>query len=351
MNEGRRYILFLAAVAFVGICGAIWMVFFQTTLPIKHAETPYIHEISYKSYVYGNGTVIPSSEEIDILAPLQRRVVKVFVKEEDKVKKGDLLILLQNSDLKSAVAARKIALLKAKEQLRRLQELPRKEDLQIKEAAVKQAELIYREAERKKQVADQLYQQHAISEGEWIERNYLADLDKAKLEVAESELKQLQAGAWGPDVQIATMEVDHENALFKEEKDKLDETTIRAPLDGTILQVNIHPGEVALTSSSKPLIVMGNIEECHVEVAIDENEVYRFKPEASAIGYFRGKRMAPIPLVFVREEPKIVPKKNITGSTKEQIDVRVLNVIYRFQTPTKCPYVGQQMDVYIEEIK
>lgn len=348
MIEGRKYILFLAAFAFLGICWALWMVFFQTTPTVSHIETPYQHDISYKSYVYGNGTVIPSSEEIDILAPLQRKVEKVLVKEGDKVKKGDILLELQNSDLKSAVSAQKTALFKAKAKLKRLHELPRKEDLHIKEAAVKQAEVIYREAERKLQVANQLYQKNAISEGEWIEKNYLADLDKAKLELAESQLKKIQAGAWSQDIQLALIEVEYENARFEEEMEKLGETTIRAPIDGTILQVNTHPGEVAILSSSKPLIVMGNIDECYVQVAIDENEIFRFNSEAPAIGYFRGKKTNPISLVFVRVEPKLVPKENLTGSATEQVYTRVLNVIYRFETPTKCPYVNQQMDVYIE---
>ena len=46
----------------------------------------------------------------------------------------------------------------------------------------------------------------------------------------------------------------------------------------------------------------------------------------------------------------MVPKRSLTGSSIERVDTRVLQVIYKFpNTPGRPVYVGQQMDLYIEE--
>ena len=40
---------------------------------------------------------------------------------------------------------------------------------------------------------------------------------------------------------------------------------------------------------------------------------------------------------------------SLTGDPTERVDTRVLEVIFRFDKPTDAIYIGQQMDVYIDE--
>ena len=61
----------------------------------------------------------------------------------------------------------------------------------------------------------------------------------------------------------------------------------------------------------------------------------------------RGNSREQFPLRFVRIEPYVVPKRNLTGDAAERIDTRVLQVLYAL--PEGSPvYVGQHMDVFIE---
>ena len=60
---------------------------------------------------------------------------------------------------------------------------------------------------------------------------------------------------------------------------------------------------------------------------------------------------AKIPLEFVRVQPIVSPKIELSDQRKERVDVRVLPVIFRItQMPegTKL-YPGQLVDVYIAE--
>jgi HlyD family secretion protein len=124
---------------------------------------------------------------------------------------------------------------------------------------------------------------------------------------------------------------------------------VRAPVDGQVMQLNVHLGEFAPTGVLQtPLILFGNVEPVYVRVNVDENEAWRVGAKAEAIGYLRGNKQIYTPLQFVRFEPYVLPKTSLTGDSTERVDTRVLQVIYSFHRSNLPIYVGQQMDVYID---
>jgi HlyD family secretion protein len=55
-----------------------------------------------------------------------------------------------------------------------------------------------------------------------------------------------------------------------------------------------------------------------------------------------------IPLEFVRVQPYVSPKLELSNQRQEKVDLRVLPVIFRFQKKDLgVVYPGQQVDVYI----
>jgi len=54
-------------------------------------------------------------------------------------------------------------------------------------------------------------------------------------------------------------------------------------------------------------------------------------------------------LRFVRVEPYVVPKRSLTGDNTERVDTRVLQVIYEVADEDQPLFVGQQVDVFIDE--
>jgi hypothetical protein len=81
-----------------------------------------------------------------------------------------------------------------------------------------------------------------------------------------------------------------------------------------------------------------------------DTDVNRVRSVARAVGYLKGDTSGSIPMAFVRIEPYVVPKRSLTGASTERVDTRVLQVIYRFaKAPDRTVYVGQQLDLYIEE--
>lgn len=57
-----------------------------------------------------------------------------------------------------------------------------------------------------------------------------------------------------------------------------------------------------------------------------------------------------IPLEFVRIQPYVSPKIQLSSQRSERVDVRVLPVIFRFESPKDFSvYPGQLVDIYIGE--
>src|SRR5690606_20495290 len=100
----------------------------------------------------------------------------------------------------------------------------------------------------------------------------------------------------------------------------------------------------------EPLIVLGNIDQLHVRVDIDEHDIPRFKPGTEAWATLKGSSKEKFPLKFVRVEPYVVPKRSLTGQNTERVDTRVLQVIYELDPRGQRLYVGQQVDVYINAV-
>jgi multidrug resistance efflux pump len=129
----------------------------------------------------------------------------------------------------------------------------------------------------------------------------------------------------------------------------LDRLTVRALVDGNVLQVDVRPGQFAALAWREPMIVLGDVDRLHVRVDIDENDLPLFAPQTKAVATLKGRPQVEFPLEFVKVEPYVIPKKSLTGDNSERVDTRVLQVIYAL--PDERPiqvYVGQQMDVYIQ---
>jgi len=140
----------------------------------------------------------------------------------------------------------------------------------------------------------------------------------------------------------------------------IERSIIKAPIDGQVLQVNCHAGEIApaipvtasqstwRTAANGGLILLGNVSRLQVRIDIDADDAWRYSKGAPATAFVRGNRDLTIPLTFAYMEPYVIPKSSFTGQTIERVDTRVLQVLYQFEKNNFPVYPGQILDVYIE---
>jgi HlyD family secretion protein len=158
-----------------------------------------------------------------------------------------------------------------------------------------------------------------------------------------------EGGGDGPDLVAVERGVERAAADLARAQVALDLLTVRAPVDGTILQVNIRPGEFAPAKElTEGLIVIARSGAMRVRAQIDEVDIPRFRADAKAWASPRGAPDQRLPLVIDLVEPMVVPKRALSGRTSELIDTRVLEVVYTLDGDARGIAVGQQMDIYIE---
>ncbi len=310
--------------------------------PVQPTESP------YKNTVAGAGIVEPETENISIGSPLPGVVVQVNVKVGQKVSAGDALFRLDDRQLKAELAIRQATLADTQAALKRLNAMPRKEELPQAEARVREAKADWENWEQQWARSEKLVTQRVMPEEEFLERKLSAIQARERFNRATAEYDLLKAGAWEPDKRVTQAKVEEAQAQLKETQTSLDRLVIRALVDGEVLQVNVRPGEFVGAPPTQALVVLGNVTQLHVRVDIDEYDIPRFVPNAPARATLKGQPDDSFPLRFVRIEPYVVPKKSLTGDNTERVDVRVLQVIYAIDAGSRRLFVGQQLDVFID---
>jgi HlyD family secretion protein len=276
-----------------------------TTPPSPPPASPYSHTVA------AVGLVETSTENIAVGTPLADIVREVCVRVDQAVKAGDPLFKLDARHLRAELAMRQA-------------------DVRVAESQVKVGAAVLEDVSRQLNFFESLKEKNAISAEDLTRR-------RSAVETAQAQLDEAKARVVAVTAQIQFTQTQIERSI------------VRAPINGDVLQVKVHPGEFAPAGvTATPLVLLGRLKPLHVRVDVDEHEAWRVRPEAKASAAVRGNAHLKAPLTFVRYEPFVVPKKSLTGDSTERVDTRVLQVIYRVEGDALPLFVGQQMDVFID---
>ena len=298
------------AVALLGILFGIYRVAMMSK---KAPPTPPLHSPAASPFpksVAASGIIEAVEENVSVQPQVAGLVKKITVNRGQNVREGETLFYLDD-DGQRAVVSRLTS------------------EVAASEASLKQAEATLANTAQEYTRKEALYKEELVTQQQY-------DDITARLSVAKSEKKKAEATL------KATKSVLEEALLH------LSWHAVRAPRNGTILQINILPGEWVQPGQSKPPILMGLTERMQIRADVDEINAVEVRTGAEAVAYLRGYTDKYIPLEFVRIDPYVVPKSQLTGDNRERVDVRVLQVIYSFIPPDFPIYPGQQVDVFIE---
>ncbi|MFN9498156.1 MAG: efflux RND transporter periplasmic adaptor subunit [Erythrobacteraceae bacterium] len=308
-----RQILPIAAL--IGVAFAAWLIF--VGLPDRSTSDPdeqppkAVGDLANAPRVAGAGIVEPASEVIDIGSALSGLVTDVEVRPGDRVSKGAVLFTVDARAARASLDQASAAIDEAR-------------------AAITEAMTAQRTARKQLDLYRSLADPAAVSRAEVIRAEGEEAAATSRIGLAKARLAAAEAAA-------ATARTEIERLV------------VRAPIAGEILAVNIRPGECVATQgggNSQPFIQMGETNPLHVRVDIDENEVARVALGEPAVISPRGAAELHVNATFVRAEPQVVPKRSLTNSAAERVDVRVLQLIYAL--PESDAFrVGQQIDAFI----
>lgn len=215
------------------------------------------------------------------LAPLNPgRIVQVLVMETDQVKKGQVLLQLEDSPARHRVEEAEAALAAAQNQLSQAHQGTRthqerlsqqraaveamSERLAAAQAQVSRTEELVEISQAKKQ--DLIAAQHKAKEVASLERAEKGKL--AELELVDPKLEVLNART-----QVEVMK-----ARLDQARDALDECQLKAPQAGQVLRILAGPGDIVGGSGRQPVILFACDHPRLVRVEVEQEFARRVTP-------------------------------------------------------------------------
>jgi HlyD family secretion protein len=278
------------------------------------------------------------------------------------VKRDEVLLTIDDRVQRANVEQQRALAEAALAVLQELRAEPRPENLAIAASQLDYAQAVLKNAQDQRAKQEKSFQIEAKSVS-------LDALDNARnaehiavtsLKLAEKQYALTKAGAWSFDIQNQEKQYLAQVKSAASASALLDKYTIRAPMDGIILAIQAGVGGSVTpqgaydtyTQGTDPLIVMGS-STTHLQVRafIDEILIHSMADpgKMAAKMFLRGTDIS-LPLTFVRVQPLVSPKIELSDQRLERVDVRVLPVIFRFDKPADLTlYPGQQVDVYVGE--
>mgnify|MGYP001809595471 CR=1 FL=1 len=307
--------------------------------------------------VAGLGVIEPASREVAISAIVPGIVSEVRVVSGAMVRAGDILFAIDDRLADATVAQRHADLAASEERLRLAQaRLPLlRADVQAAERAVATAEAERDEAAELARIGARLVDGATIAERELNRRRNLERVAESRLGEARARLDRSRAdlalsdpSLGGEALNVEAAVVAQARAALQAARTEFERTRVRAPTDGTVLAVDVQPGEFTALGSATPAIRFGDVTTLHVRVDVDEADIPRWTPAAVARAIRRGAPASPVELRFVKAEPIVQPKRSLAGGASERVDTRVLQLVYAIvDTPGSGLRPGQVVDVFM----
>jgi len=242
----------------------------QTQKSLVTVQTGKVMKQDIASYVTASGEIKPKLQ-VNVGANAFGRITRLFVKEGEHVKRGQILAQLENVQSASDVAAARATLssnetdaVAADANLRTLMAT-----LNSSKADLARAKLDYDRAES-------LYKDQLIPKADY-------DTKKAAYEVAVATEAQNQARVAQAKAELDSAQghITTAKAQLTRSSDLLSKTSYTAPFDGVVTYLPVHEGETVVVgiqnSPGSTLMTLADMSVITAEVKVDETDIVNVK--------------------------------------------------------------------------
>lgn len=265
-RPGKKPLIFLAIVVVIMIVVGLW--FWLTTRNIESTDD---------AFTEGNAvTIAPKAAGY---------VVKLLVRDNQRVKQGDLLVEIDARDSEAQRDQAKAQLGLAQAQLHQAQaqlalsrvQYPAQRDQALADQAKAQANLLNAQADYRRQrgVDPRATSQRNIDTAAAQLRSAEAQLQSAKAQVEVASQVKLQIRQQETNVEAREQQVEQAQAQLNTAELNLSYTQVRAPYDGYVTKRNVQLGTLVQAGSALFSLVSPEI---WINANFKESQLARMKP-------------------------------------------------------------------------
>jgi len=256
----------------VGVAAALALIpVFTRPGPLK-VRTTTVGRGPIRSLISTNGKVEPI-RNFEAHSPVATTVKRLLVKEGDRVRQGQLLLQLDEADLRSQAARAQAQMKAAQADQADLTTGGTREELLTLEAQLIKARSVHDDAQRNLDALRRLQLQGAASAGEVTQAADVLQRAQADTTLLEQKKKDRYSQ---PEVAKVAAQGAEAQAAYAAAEDALAKSSVRAPFDGIVYALPVKQG--AYVQTGDLLLQVGDLSQMLVRAFVDEPEIGRLAP-------------------------------------------------------------------------
>ncbi len=268
-HQPRRWWVTALAILGAVIVLAAFVSHRDDSVPVR---TAVVEQSAIRSLVSTNGKIEPVNN-FEAHAPVSTSVRRVFVKEGDSVKKGQMLLVLDDADARAQAARAETQLRAAQADLDAAKRGGNQEEVLSLEAQLVKAGADRESAQRNLDVLKKLEPQGAASAGEVRE----AENALARADAQLTFLRQKQTKRYS-NAELARVDAQRAEAqaAYDAAEDVLAKSNVRAPVDGIVYSLPAKQG--GFVAAGDLLLQVADLRNVLLRAFVDEPDVGRLAP-------------------------------------------------------------------------
>ena len=222
-----------------------------------------------RTVISTNGRIEPV-QNFEAHAPVSTTVRKIFVREGDRVRKGQLLLQLDDADARTQAARAQAQIKSAQADVHAIQSGGSQEEVLTLQAQLAKAKADRDQAQRSLEAMRRLQQRGAASLGEVKD----AEGNLARAQTDMNLLEQKQKDRYSqPEVDRANAQQSEAHAAYDAAEDTLQKSNVVAPFDGVVYSLPVKQG--SYVQAGDLLLQEADLSKVQVRTYVDEPDIGR----------------------------------------------------------------------------
>jgi HlyD family secretion protein len=239
------------------------------SVPVR---TVVVAQTTIRSLISTNGKIEPVNN-FEAHAPATTSVRRVLVKEGDFVKKGQLLLVLDDADARAQAARAQTLMKAAQADLSAVERGGNQEEVLNLDAQLVKARTDRDSAQRNLDALKRLAQSGAASAGEVRD----AENSVVRADAQLTLLQQKQTKRYSkPEVAKVQAQRTEAQATYDAAQDVVAKSNVRAPFDGIVYSLPVKPG--GFVAAGDLLLQVADLRKVLVRAFVDEPDVGKLAP-------------------------------------------------------------------------